>query len=403
MNAALLLRTIAEHDGLTRADLARVTGLSKPTVNEVVETLLASGYVHELPDDHDGAAKRRPGRPGRRISFRADLAHVVGVDVGANKILALVADLNGTVLASERRRTRAVHDAADLLDEVRAVIAAVLEAAGPMTGALAAVGVATPGVVDPTTGRISLAPQLTGWEGTSLAAALAPHFACPVLVDNEVHLSLLAERWKGAAQDAEHAFLLQIGMGIGGGTLIAGELYRGAQGAAGEVGYLPAPDGDDAPTDGLGPFEHAAGGGAFARLGRRAAATSAGGKLLELAGGDPEEIDAEVVFAAARLADPAAMEIVEEIVGRLAAGIASVAVVINPAVVIVGGGVSRAGADLLEPLERHVRRLAPIPPPLVLSTLGDEAAAIGAVRLAVLHAEERLYALELAEPFAVID
>ena len=124
-----------------------------------------------------------------------------------------------------------------------------------------------------------------------------------MLVDNEVHLSVLGERWRGSAQGIDDALYVQVGVGIGGGILIGGDVYRGVGGAAGEIGYLPIFDDDDAGRDGLGPFEHAAGGTAFARLGRRAAAAGESPTLLELAGGDLDAIDAEMVFAAADRGD----------------------------------------------------------------------------------------------------
>jgi predicted NBD/HSP70 family sugar kinase len=236
-----------------------------------------------------------------------------------------------------------------------------------------------------------LAPQLGGWEQIRLAERLGRDFPCPVLVENETHLSLLAERWRGAAQGVANAVFVQIGVGIGAGILIGGELYRGTAGAAGEIGYLPLPDLDGEPRDGMGPFEHAAGGTAFARYGREAAKARRGALLRELAGGDPDAVDAQVVFAASSRGDPAAAEIVETLTLRLARGVAAVAVVLNPTSVIVGGGVSRAGAALLEPLERHLQELVPLPPRVVLSTLGDEAVALGAVRRAVQSVDERLF------------
>ena len=149
-------------------------------------------------------------------------------------------------------------------------------------------------------GRVTLAPQLGGWEGIRLASRLEPSFPCPVLVDNEVHLSVLAERWRGAAQGIDDA-LYRPGRRTASAAACwsAATSTAGAGGAAGEIGYLPIFDGDE-PADGLGPFEHAAGGTAFARLGRRAAPRPRESPtLLELAGGDPDAIDAEIVFAAA--------------------------------------------------------------------------------------------------------
>jgi len=122
-----------------------------------------------------------------------------------------------------------------------------------------------------------------------------------------------------------------------------------------------------------------------------------GARLLEIAGGDPDAIDAEVVFAAAAQGDAAARAILDELLGRLARGIAAAVVVLNPAVLIVGGGVSRAGTALLEPLERRIRELVPVPPQVVLSSLGDEAVALGAVRLALQEVEARMLALDTAE------
>jgi predicted NBD/HSP70 family sugar kinase len=254
---------------------------------------------------------------------------------------------------------------------------------------LRAVGVGTPGIVDPASGRVTLAPQLGGWEGIQLGRRVERWFGCPVLVDNEVHLSLLAERWRGAAQGIDNALFVQIGVGIGGGILIGGDVYRGAHGAAGEIGYLPL---FEAGGDGLGPFEAAAGGTAYAALGRSVARP--GSALLELAGGDPEAVDAEVVFTAAARGDRAARKVLATLVERLARGVAAALVVLNPSTLIVGGGLSRAGSDLLEPLEERLRALVPLPPRVVLSELGDEAVALGAAKLALDAVDQQLFELE---------
>jgi predicted NBD/HSP70 family sugar kinase len=159
---------------------------------------------------------------------------------------------------------------------------------------------------------------------------------------------------------------------------------------------LPIPDGDPPPATGLGHFEHAAGGSAFARLGREVADEPGGAVLRELAGGDPTTVDAEVVFRAAERGDEAAQRLLDELLDRLSRGLASVAAVLNPATVIIGGGLSRAGEALLVPLQRRVAELVPLPPRLVLSSLGDEAVALGAVRLATQTVDERLFAVEQA-------
>jgi predicted NBD/HSP70 family sugar kinase len=387
---------IRDQGPISRAALAKSIGLSKPTVNEVVEALLRDGTVVESIDN----GSVRPGRPGRRarlLRFRADRGYVLGVDIGAEKLLVLVADLNGDVVTSERRRVaeRERAQAEALLGRVREAATAALKRAGVARTRLQAVGVGTPGVVDPSTGRLTLAPQLGGWEGLPLGKRLQRSFSCPVLVDNEVHLAVLAERWRGAAQGIEDALFVQAGYGIGGGLLVGGGLYRGANGAAGEIGYLPFPS-DGADRNGLGPFEHACGGSAYARHGREAANRPGGRRLLELAAGDPAAVDAEMIFRAASEGDPPSKRIVEELVARLAEGVAAATVVLDPDTVILGGGLSRAGDALLEPLVRHLRELVPVPPRVVLSGLGEESVALGAVRLAIQAVEERLFGIGVA-------
>ena len=397
INSAAVLRAIRAGAPISRSELARATGLSKPTVNGAVELLLESGYLTERVAAVDDRT-RRPGPRARLLSFRGDSGHVLGIDIGANKVLAVVADLTGEVLGTVRRLTgaRERQTANAILDLVGAATDDALATAGVDRSTLRAVGVGTPGVVDPVSGRVTLAPQLGGWEGIRLASRLQPAFPCSVLVDNEVHLSVLGERWRGSAQGIDDALYVQVGVGIGGGVLIGGDVYRGAGGAAGEIGYLPIFD-DAGGRDGLGPFEHAAGGTAFARLGRRAAAAGESPALLELAGGDLDAIDAEVVFAAAARSDEAAKRIVDELLQRLARGIASAVTILNPSTVIVGGGVSRAGERLREPLERLIADLVPVPPRVVLSSLGDESVALGAARLALQAVEERLFNVAASE------
>ena len=203
----------------------------------------------------------------------------------------------------------------------------------------------------------------------------------------------------GSCAGIDDAFLVQIGVGIGGGVLLDGEVYRGASGAAGEIGYLPLPDGDE-PSDGLGPFEHAAGATAFARVARRRAAACPPprARCSSSPAATRRRSTRRTVFAAAAQGDPPATEVLEEMLDRLARGIASAIVVLNPSTVILGGGVSRAGASLLGPLERRIRLLVPVPPRIVLSRLGDEAVALGGVRLALQEVEERLFGYAALPP-----
>lgn len=391
LNSVAVLAAVRDHGPITRPSVARQTGLSLPTVNEVVQSLVDAGVV-EAVGTADGPVPGVPGRRAAAFAFRARSGYVLGIDIGADGIRCLVADLAGTVVGSVRRSTPrgASRSAASIVSAAQnAGVQAMTDARIPRS-ALRAVAVGTPGVVDPSSGRVTLAPQLPGWEGIELKQKMTSAYRCPVLVENEVRLSVLAERWRGVAQGLDHVLYVQLGVGIGAAVLINGELYPGVAGAAGEIGSLPVDQGDTPPEEGFGAFEWAAGGAAFARLGRQAAGTRGGRLIRELAGGDMDAIDAEVVCTAAARGDRAAQRIVARLAHRLARGIAAAVCVLNPAAVVVGGGLSRAGSTLLAPFEAELHALVPSPPRVLTSQLGDESAALGAVRNAMLYAGENL-------------
>jgi len=389
INSARVVHELRSRGPQSRANLARVTGLSKPTVTSVIEGLDRRGFVVAVDGTlQDPGAGRRP----QLYAFRADMGYVLGVDIGADKLLLMLADLDGDVVATRRKKASCLARRG-----AEAIIAELAKAADQMLGEVSVdrdrlllVVVGTPGVVSPD-GIVTLAPQLAGWEGLDLRAALASTFGCAVHVERELTLSLAAERWRGVAQDLDDALYIHLGVGVGAALLLNGQIYRGAHGAAGEVGSMPlglvAP-----PLPGLGSFESATGGAALARDGCAAARTPAGSRLLALAGGDPDAVDALTVFTASAAGDPAAGAIVARAVEVLAQGIACLVWVLDPQTVIISGGLSSAGDVLLNPLSRAVERLVPVPPQFLISSLGDEAVVLGALRLAIQTVENDLFA-----------
>jgi predicted NBD/HSP70 family sugar kinase len=380
MNATRVLQELRARGPLSRADLARRTGLSKPTVTSVVADLQRVGYV--LPAADDGP-HRRVGRRPLLFRFRSDLEYVLGVDIGADKLLLLLAELDGNVVASKRRTTRqlARRGPKAIIAEVAKTASQLFAEAGIDQSSLLAVVAGTPGVVS-AEGVVTLAPQLGEWEGLDLRGALSDVFDCPVHIEREVSLSLLAERWRGVAQGVDDALYIHLGVGVGAALLINGEVYRGADGAAGEIGSMPLGSAATPLMPGFGPFESVTGGAALARAGQAAAQTPAGAQLLALAGGDPESVDAAVVFTAADAGDAGATAIVAAAVSTLAQGLACLVCALNPHTVVISGGLSRAGDVLLGPLQAAVTELVPFTPRFLVSTLGDETVALGALRRA---------------------
>jgi glucokinase len=373
-----------------------MTGLSAPTVTNVVKYLGASGHVRPLPPEQARSDGRRP----TLYEFCADLQNVLGVDIGADKLMIVLADLDGQVLGMRRRDTSRLRTLGpdELLKLVRETAAELMAEHEVADGDLLAVGVGTPGVVS-AGGVVTIAPQLDGWEGLDLRARLAELFGCPVHVEREVILSLLAEQWVGVAQNLDDALFVQLGVGVGAALLLGGNAYRGADGGAGEIGLMPLHDRRHPRLiAGYGPFESVTGGAALAREGAAAARTANGATMLAIADGDSSSVSAVVVFEAAAAGDPAASMIVNEALTMLAQGIASLVCALNPRAVILSGGMSRAGDQVLRrPLEAKVAALVPFPPVFLTSTVGEEAVALGAIRRVTQTLEQDLILPDLQE------
>jgi predicted NBD/HSP70 family sugar kinase len=389
INAARVLHEIRTSGPVSRADLTRMTGLSAPTVTNVVKYLGASGHVRPLTPERARPDGRRP----TLYEFCADLHSVLGVDIGADKLVIVLADLDGQVLGTRRRDTSRLRALGpdEMLKLVRVTAAELMAEHEVADGDLLAVGVGTPGVVS-AGGVVTIVPQLDGWEGLDLRARLAELFGCPVHVEREVILSLLAEQWVGVAQNLDDALFIQLGVGVGAALLLGGDAYRGADGGAGEIGLMPLQGGRHPRViAGYGPFESVTGGAALAREGAAAARTADGAAMLAIAGGDEAAVSAAVVFDAAAAGDPAASVIVNETLTILAQGIASLVCALNPRAVILSGGMSRAGDHVLRrPLEAKVAALVPFPPRFLTSTVGEEAVALGAIRRVTQTLEQDL-------------
>lgn len=396
INSAHVLAALRGAGPLSLSDLAGRTGLSRPTVGQVVEQLHAAGLLAYLAPGRDGHI--RSGRPARLVRFRSEAAYVVGIDIGRHKAHVMVADLAGNVVARHHRPTSGANSSKDLVTAMRVAAREALADAGIGRGDVASVAAGTPGLVDWPRGAVVLAPGLPGWK-IELARELRRSFRCPVQVENDANLAALAERRHGLARDAHTVVFILWGERVGAGVLIGDEVHRGAANAAGEIGFLALDAGDTAAPDALGrgPFERMVVADAIIEAGQAAAARH-GGELAGLLASAPGRSGAEAVFAAAARGDIAAMETVETIAARFARGLAPVLLVLDPDLVVIGAGVSRAGAALLEAIERSVRPLTLVPPKLGLSELGDEAVTLGAVELALADAERRLLPAKAPAP-----
>ncbi|MGK5543473.1 ROK family protein [Streptomyces sp. URMC 127] len=348
----------------TLTDLVKVTGLSRPTVEGVVEGLMESGLVVEAPAEEGEA--RRQGRPARRFRFRVEAGHLLGVEIGPHRIAALMADLSGRVTGSASVEVAETAPADERLDRVRDAVADLLARSGVPRSGLRAVGVATPGIVE-ADGTVRLGTALPGWTGLPLGERLRRSFRCPVLVENDANAAAVAEHWKGAATGSDDVVFVLAGLSPGAGSLIGGRLHRGFGGAAGEIGALHLLGREATPEEVL---------------------STTGEPLHPL-----DEAQVARVFALAREGDERAAEAVERFMRRLVHDVAALVLALDPELVVVGGWA--AGLDgVLEPLRTELSRYCLRPPQVVQSMLGEAAVATGALRLALDHVEKQLFAVE---------
>jgi glucokinase len=304
----------------------------------------------------------------------------IGLDVGGTKIAAFRVGDGGDV---EERTQQATPADADAIFDAMARLASELR-----TAEVAAVGVGAAGIVDFASGTLRYAPNLP-WRELPLRDRLASATGLPCLVDNDANAAAWAEHRFGAGRGSADMLLVTVGTGIGGGIVSGGKLFRGAHGFAAEIGHvIVEPGGPLCGCGTRGCWEQVAAGRAIDRLGREAARDHPEALFVEIAGGDPDAVTGPVVTRAAKQGDDLARQILAEVGRRLGEGMAGLANILDPDLVVVGGGAVEAGDLLLDPARRAFADAIEAPEhrpevPIVPAELGNEAGAIGAASLAL--------------------
>ena len=315
----------------------------------------------------------------------APSAYCIGVDVGGSHIAAAVASLAGHIAWKREEDLDCVPDGdrsltclLRLLDEARQQL--------PRDGD-AVICVGAPGIIDYTQGSVSDA-RAVGWPQMALKVDLEERYRVPVLVENDVNLATLGEARFGAGRGVANLVCMFIGTNIGGGVVLDGSLYRGSHGGAGEIGRMvpePALLKLNHAIDGC--LENYAGGLGLARQATKAliADPRRGSAILEAAGGDPEAVRAEHIFAAAQRDDEMAREVLERAFDYLGVAVANIICLLDPDMIVIGGGVARAGDVILPAVRRRIAGLIAHQPVLALSQLGRDAVLLGALALGQDH------------------
>lgn len=369
LNQRTVLDAIRAGAPISRAEISRLAGISKPTVSLALQSLLDAGLVRETAPD--------PGRPTYGATFFEvvpEAGLVLGLDLGARFLRGAICDLRGEIRARQDVELDGA-DAEGAIEAIAGLRLSLAEASGLPTDRIDGVVVGVPGVVDADTGRLTLATNVSGLEGRDWARDLRERLELTVTVENDINLAAVGERWRGMAQGVEDFVFLSIGTGLGAGLVLRGELHRGRHGAAGEVDLVAAGREDD-----IDPC---------------AAAVSAVAARLVAEDGARTTLrppyDARSIFAAARTDDAVAQAVVVEEARRIALHIAPIAAVTDIALVVLGGGIGVNADLLLDPIRDLLARWLPYPPRVEVSSLGDAAVLTGALAVGLRSAVDNVF------------
>lgn len=382
INDRLALRLLQQDGPLTATQLKTLTGLSRPTVADLVERLQGAGLIRVVGES--GAARRGPN--ARLYGIVADRAHLAALDVRTDSVAVVVADLLGVTLAEATLPIGSDTGTDSAAEQAAALLERTAREAG--AAPLHSVGIGAPGLIDPVTGELRDTTGLPAWH-RRLVRVLQQRLPATVLVENETNLAAVAEHRVGVARDRDTFVLLWLGHGIGAAVMLDGKLRRGASGGAGEIGFLPVPGTTGVPSavNCEGGFHSLVGSAPVCEL-----ALGHGIDVRTRSGSGEQEPAAASAVRAALVGEGESEAFLGALADRLAVGAAAVASVIDPGCVVLAGEVGHAGGDALASrVEERLAMMSPLRTEVRAGALGGSAVLRGALLAAREAAQDELF------------
>jgi predicted NBD/HSP70 family sugar kinase len=370
-----VLRTLEEKGPISRAALARETHMSTPTVHSIVAHFLAKGVITEL-----GAGKSTGGRRPILLELNPNAGYVVGVAISGSSVKVCTSNLRESLICQHSTSAKKLGRGKEAITGIAETVEKVIEMSDLPKDKVLSVGVAVPGIIDPISGELSLAPQL-GWNQIPVGRLLFEKLNIPVYVERNVSAAAFAELQCGVGKDGVRDFVfISISEGIGASIVMDGELYRGSLGAAGEIGYMI--------TD-LGWFgaRDVTGFGCLETFGDNRALTEALAVDTSkgLMAGD--EVDSPALVSVAKGQTSNTLENVRQTADHLAAALTNIAVLLNPGALVIGGDILEIpvlAEFVLNCIDERLKQVSPIRPQLLFSKVRGNTELVGAVSKACL-------------------
>jgi len=335
--------------GISRVQLAQRMNLTRAALTVIVNDLMESGVIRETNSRLSNA-----GRPAITLEINPQSGFVAAVDMGATHLTILVANCAAHVIAEKEVPFNIADGPVVCLDQADTLLRETVKLAGIELSDLLAIGVGVPGPIMSEAGMVVAPPIMPGWDRYPIRTTLEKRWNCPVSLNNDAELGAVGEWAYGAARSAANLAYIKVGTGVGAGLLLDGHIYRGATGSAGEIGHLTIdPNGTLCTCGNRGCLETFASGTAIARLAREAVAKNQPTQLAHI---KRDQITAKNVADEARRGDLTAQQIIAEAGAQLGVALAGLVNLINPNMVVVGGGVAQIGDLFLEPVRREVKR-----------------------------------------------
>ncbi|HHT37420.1 MAG TPA: ROK family transcriptional regulator [Firmicutes bacterium] len=378
LNRRLILDTIRQHGEISRAEIAKTTKLNPSTVTRIIADLIEEGFVRET-----GYADSHGGRKPILVDLVPDAAFIIGINVETNLVIGIVSNLVGDIIYNIHLPLPS-HSKEDVLGAIIRAVDWLLDQAAGSDQEIIGIGVAMHGLVDSAKG-IALFPPAFGWKDLPLGELLEKRFNMPVRLENNARAMALGEWWFGAGRNSTNFIALKVGYGIGSGIILNGQIFRGVDFTAGEIGHTTVTiDGPLCDCGNYGCLEALASVNALVRNAARALKSGQDSKILELAGA-ADAVQPQHIFTAAAQNDPLAIRLLQETGRYLGIALASLTNVLNPTKILIGGDLAPALDFILPTLTETVQTRAMEIPAQRLEIrgveLGEYSPAIGAVTL----------------------